>query len=585
MMKPGNGTELTEGSERPERREGGGWGVAAWRSGHGCGLLEAVHDNNTPPYFRLEAGSTLGRKVCVELMGRVCYFSRLKPVPIPSLMDMKRVILLLLSAGLWLGGAFSVEAWGAKQPNILFILTDDQGWPSLGCYGSRAVPTPNLDRLAAEGIRFTDAYVMPQCTPTRAALLTGQHTARNGMWHVIPWYGTPWAPVKEPAYVEQLSRETFLLPKALKAAGYATGQIGKWHLNTNEDGNYVALKPEAAAHHGFDWVAPAPVANANNKGDKEVDRYTADALGFIREHKEQPWFLYLAHHTLHHVLSAPEALVQKHRARGAPEKGNFNALYLACIEHLDNSIGKLMAGLEELGQKENTIVVFLSDNGGIDASFNVRPVTQGDGRVTKLEADRWEFDNAPLRAGKGSAYEGGIRVPCLVRWPKGIKGNRVENTPVHVTDWLPTLCALAGAKVPAEHKVDGADLSPLLRGQKLKPRPLYWYMPLYDLRWGGTPCAVVREGDFKLIEFFGDWVDPQGNYLPGNRVQLFNLREDIGETRNLALALPDKTKALREQLHAWMKSVPAEIPGPNEHHDPSKPLKETREKPDFVKTR
>jgi hypothetical protein len=257
MMKLGNGAELTEGSERRKRREGDGLGVAAWRSEHGCGLLGAGHDKSVPLRYRLKASSTLGGgKVCVELRERACYFSRLKPVPIPSLMNMKRVILLLLIAGLGLSDGLRAEARGAKQPNILFILTDDQGWPSLSCYGSRAVPTPNLDKLAAEGIRFTDAYVMPQCTPTRAALLTGQHTARNGMWHVIPWYGTPWAPVKEPAYVEQLSRTTFLLPKALKAAGYATGQIGKWHLNTNEDGNYAALKPEAAAHYGCAGIHP-----------------------------------------------------------------------------------------------------------------------------------------------------------------------------------------------------------------------------------------------------------------------------------------------------------------------------------------
>ncbi len=519
-------------------------------------------------------------KVCVEQTGAACYFWRLEPVP----MNMKRIGSLFI-AGLLLCLISEVQALGAKKPNILFILTDDQGWPSLGCYGSKAVPTPNLDKLASEGIRFTDAYVTPQCTPTRASLLTGQHTARNGMWHVIPWYGTPWAPVSEPAYVEQLPRETFLLPKALKEAGYATGQIGKWHLSNSEDGNYVGLNPEAGPLYGFDYVAPAPEKGGHNKGDKEVDRYTADALRFIGEHKDQPWFLYLAHHTLHHALSAPEELVKKHLTQGAPEKGNFNALYLACIEHLDNSIGKLMAGLEELGEKENTVVVFLSDNGGIDWSYDVKPVTKGDGVVKQLAVERVEFDNAPLRAGKGSAYEGGIRVPCIVRWPKVVNGGRVEHTPVHVVDWMPTLCSLAGAKVPGIHTMDGTDLSPVLRGYKIKPRPLYWYMPLYDLRWGGTPCAVIREGDYKLLEFFGDWVDPQGNYVPGQRTQLFNLKEDIGETRNLAASDPERTKAMRKKLLQWIESVPAEVPGPNEHHDPSKPLKETREKPDFVKSR
>lgn len=470
----------------------------------------------------------------------------------------------------------------ARKPNILFILIDDEGWPTLSCYGSKTIPTPNVDKLAAEGIRFTDAYVTPQCTPTRASLLTGQNTARNRMWHVIPWYGTPWAPVQEPNYVEQLPRETFLLPKALKKAGYVTGQIGKWHLTNNQDGNYVALKPEGAAYYGFDWVAPAATKNAHNTGDKEVDRYTNDALNFITENKDHPWFLYLAHHTMHHQLSAPPELVKKYREQGAPEEGNFNALYLACIQHMDDSIGHLMKGLDDLGLRENTVVVFLSDNGGIDWTYDVNPVTKGDGVVTQLAVQRREYDNAPLRAGKGSPYEGGIRVPCIVRWPKGIKAGQVCNTPVQVMDWMPTLCALAGATVPKEHVLDGTDITPLFKGHDLAARPLYWYMPLYDLRWGGTPCAVIRDGDYKLIEFFGDWVDPNGKYIRGERTQLFNLKNDLGEVYNLAAAQPEKTRELKTKLYNWIRSVPAEIPGPNPHYDSTKPLKETREKPDFV---
>ncbi|MBI5690284.1 MAG: sulfatase-like hydrolase/transferase [Verrucomicrobia bacterium] len=296
-----------------------------------------------------------------------------------------------------------------RRPNLLLVLTDDQGYPTLSCYGGTQVPTPHLDRLAREGLRFTDAYVMPQCTPTRAALLTGQHTARHGMWHVIPWYGTPWAPVREPAFRESLTRETFLFPKGLRAAGYATGTAGKWHLTNNADGNYVAIKAEAAAHYGFDYSAP-PGPGSQNEGDKHVDYLTDQAIDFIRRHREQPWFFYLAHHTVHGKVSAPSALVEKYRAAGAPATGLHHATYLAALEHLDRSVGRLVAAIDELGLRERTLVVFVSDNGGVYQVYDMKPFTEGPGTAERLTVASEEFSNAPLRAGKGSAYEGGIRV-------------------------------------------------------------------------------------------------------------------------------------------------------------------------------
>jgi uncharacterized sulfatase len=265
-----------------------------------------------------------------------------------------------------------VISWGltslshaATSPNILFILTDDLGCSALSCYGGKLVPTPHLDALAAEGTRFSDAYVMPQCTPTRAALLTGQHTARNRMWHVIPWYGTPFGRLREPRFQEHLPRSTYTIAKGLKAAGYATGIAGKWHLTTNADGDYVKLKPEAAAHYGFDFSAPVPQGSPN-EGDKWVDYLTDQAIGFIKGNRSQPWFMYLAHHTVHGVVSAPAELVAKHRQLGAPEEGLHNATYLAAIGHLDRSIGRLMATLDELKLRDRTMVIFLSDNGGVN---------------------------------------------------------------------------------------------------------------------------------------------------------------------------------------------------------------------------
>lgn len=465
-----------------------------------------------------------------------------------------------------------------RRPNILFILTDDQGWPTLGCYGGTRVPTPHLDSLASDGMKLTDAYVMPQCTPTRAALLTGQHTARNGLWHVLGWYGYPWARVGEPAFAETLPRETFTVAKGLKAQGYATACLGKWHLSTTRDGSYIGLRPEAASYFGFDLAPAPPSPRYHQEGDKGVKWLTDQALGFIDEHHEGPWFIYLAHHTLHGPVVAPTETVAKYLAAGAPETGLHNATYLAAIETLDRSVGRLLQHLDELKLRNDTLVIFLSDNGGVYESYDPKPFTGDSGAVRPLQVGKREFSNAPLRAGKGSPYEGGIRVPCLVRWPGVVKPGSVSGTPVHVVDWLPTLLEVAGARAPAAHQVDGTSLVPLLRGGSLVPRDLYWYLPLYDLRWGATPCAVVRDGDWKLIEYFGDWIDPQGRYVPGRRLELFNLREDLGETANRTGDEPQRAAELSDRLHAWMKSVPAEIPSPNPHHDPQRAFRETKEK-------
>ncbi|MCC6882916.1 MAG: sulfatase [Verrucomicrobiales bacterium] len=470
-------------------------------------------------------------------------------------------------------------SWGADRPNILFILTDDHGWPTLGCYGSNKVPTPHLDRLAGEGMRFSEAYVMPQCTPTRAALLSGQHTARNGMWHVIPWYGLPWARVEEPGYREQFPRDLPNLPKSLHDAGYTTGMAGKWHLTTGADGDYVSLHPEAAGAYGFDWVAPRG-PGSQNEGDKWVDHLTDQAIGFIQGHHDKPWFFYLAHHTLHGVVAAPPDLVKKHLAAGAPETGMFNATYFAAIEHLDNSIGRLLGALDEMNLRNNTLVVFLSDNGGLDTNYHLPEVNDGS-RPLRIKTQ--EFDNAPLRAGKGSAYEGGIRMPCLVRWPGHVSAGRVCDTPVHVVDWMPTLLAASGASSSGNHRLDGVNLLPLFDGETIAPRPLFWYLPLYDLRWAATPCAVIRQGDWKLIESFGDWFDEETRYHVGPRLELFNLREDPGELVDQSASESVRAADLRSQLRDWMRSIPVPIPGDNPHFEPTRQLEETKVKPEWLK--
>ena len=467
------------------------------------------------------------------------------------------------------------------KPNILFILSDDQGWPTLGTYGSRRAPTPHLDGLARDGMRFTAAYVMPQCTPTRAALLTGQHTARTGLWHVIgQHYHYPLGRIREPVYADNLPRETFTVAKGLRTAGYATGIIGKWHLSaTNGDGDYGGLKPAMATHYGFDVSGPS--LNAEQRtGDKGVARFTDEAIRFITERRDRPWFLYLAYHAIHGPVLAPEPLVRKYRKQGAPETGLHNATYLACIEHLDASVGRLLDALDRLELRQRTLVIFLSDNGGIHQIYDFEPFLDrndpGQRTPEQLTVAREEFSNAPLRAGKGSHYEGGIRVPCLVRWPGVVPAGKSTDTPIHVTDWLPTLLEAAGAAAPSGQVVDGVSLLPLLRGGGLPSRPLFFYLPLYEVRFGATPCAIIREGDWKLIEFFGDWFDSNGRYVPGRRLELYDLRNDVGETKNRANELPERAAALSQSLHRWMKSVPVEIPQPNPKFEERRQLLEVK---------
>lgn len=455
-------------------------------------------------------------------------------------------------------GPRMARADDAARPNILLIFIDDMGWPAAGRYGNRLVPTPNIDRLAREGMRFTDAYATPQCTPSRASLLTGQHTARNGMWHVIPRYHYPFAQVLEPRFVEHLPRETHTLAEALQDAGYKTACLGKWHLTNNGDGYYTYLNESGMSHFGFDYVNPKTDPSEYHKhGDKGVDFLTGEAISFMRRNRGGPFFAYLSHHTVHGPVLAPDGLVQKYRDMGYPEDGLHSAVYLAAIEHLDRSAGRLLDALDELGIADNTLVLFIADNGGVDTLF----------------------DNAPLRHGKGSAYEGGIRVPWLARWPKAVEAGALCRTPVHIIDVYPTLAEIAGAAVPGDHILDGESILPLLRQSGAWNRDaLYWYMPLYDKRWGATPSAVIRKGGYKLIEFFGDYIDLDrgGEYIPEGRTELYHLGHDIGEQWNLAPSMPERTRALRGELLDWIESAGAEIPRLNPNFDPARALEERR---------
>lgn len=465
--------------------------------------------------------------------------------------------LKLLSACALVSAGYVNPALSHEKPNIILILIDDMGYPAISCYGNRMVKTPNIDKIAENGIRFSQGYVTPQSTPSRASLLTGQYTARNKMWHVIPRYGYPYARIKEPDYLDNLPREQFTMAEALKSAGYTTACLGKWHLSTyDNDGYYTYLYPDKAHYYGFDYVnLRQDPPEYQSYGDKGVDFLTNEAIRFMEKNKGQPFFIYLSHHTIHNPVLAPKELVNKYTQLGFPEQGLNFAEYLAAIEHLDNSVGRLLNKITELGIENNTIVFFISDNGGVDT----------------------EFENDPLRYGKGTIYEGGIRVPFIVQWKGKIKPGQESSIPVHIIDIYPTILDIAGISKPKGQILDGVSILPVLLGKEKKEkcivsRALYFYQPLYDLLWGATPSAAILQGRYKLIWFFGDYIDREqnGKYIPEERVELYDLKNDIGEKRNLVSVYPEIASAMKENLKKWIVTSGALIPELNPDYNPLK---------------
>ena len=430
-----------------------------------------------------------------------------------------------------------------KRPNFVFILIDDLGWSDAGCYGSPFYRTPNVDRLASQGMRFTDAYAAcPVCSPTRASILTGRYPASVNLTDFIPGHWRPWAKLIVPKFNQQLSDTEATLPEMLKKAGYATGGFGKWHLGGGKD--------SPVRDHGFDVYEQW----ARNDTDKQSAALTAKAMAFAEKHRERPFFLYLSHHTVHIPIQAHKARIEQCRARLKPGQKfpqQANPAYAAMVGMMDDTVGAVMAKLDELKLADDTVLIFVSDNGGLHKIYTGK----GD----------WVTSNAPLRDEKGTLYEGGIRVPMIVRWPGRVKPGTVSAEPVSTVDFFPTLLGIAGAADVPE--VDGVSLLPVLAGsQKLDREALYWHYPHYHHT---APCGAIRARDLKLIEYYED-----------GRLELYNLTDDLGEKRNLAQTMPGKAAELRAKLDAWRKAVGAKMPTPNPGHDPAKAhLWQSRRKP------
>jgi arylsulfatase A-like enzyme len=431
-----------------------------------------------------------------------------------------------------------------NKPNVVVILVDDMGWTDLACFGSKFYQTPHIDRLAAQGMKFTQAYsACTVCSPTRAAILTGQYPARLHVTDWIAGHVRPYAKLSVPDWTKYLSPQEMNLAQALKAEGYVSASIGKWHLGEEEHfPDKQGFDVNVAGYNKGQppsYFAPykIPTLKEGPEGEFLSDRLTEEALHFIEENKERPFFLYLPHYAVHTPLQAKPEVISKYKNLTDPAAEQKNAVYAALVESVDDSVGRILDRLDSLHLSQNTVIIFTSDNGGL------KPVTS----------------NTPLRAGKGSSYEGGVRVPLIVKWPGVTKPGTVSEAPVITVDCYPTVIEMAGATKATAPHVDGASLVPLLRETAgLKREAIYWHYPHYH-PGGATPYSAVREGDFKLIEFFED-----------KHVELYNLKDDIGETVDLASKLPEKAAQLRARLERWRMEVGAQLPTPNPAADPVK---------------
>jgi len=435
---------------------------------------------------------------------------------------MNRIILILTILGL-----YTSVLGGEKQsttPNILFIMADDLGIKDLGCYGSDYYLTPNLDKLASQGMRFTRAYAgCHVCSPTRASILTGRYPHRVHITDALPWdrlYENP--KMVPPDHLKELPSNLPTFAKALSSAGYKTALFGKWHLG-NEYQFFTQGKHKA---YGFDEAFPP--SGTERKRDKCVDDLTEHTLEFLEINKEGPFMLCLMHHTPHVPLACPpedEALYD-----GVP-KGRFqkNQKYAGMVSHLDQSIQRILDKLEVLGLNENTVVIFTSDNGGLK-------------QVTS---------NKPYRGAKGDLYEGGIRVPLIVRWPGHIAANSLCNAAVHSADYFPTFLALAGLnQMPDTHR-DGINMLPMWNGGKSEKRTFFWHFPHRQ-----NPSSAVMEGDWKLV-----------HQIIENKYELFDLQTDPWEENNIVTENPEKIEDLKSMLEDHLQSSGAQRMHPNSEWD------------------
>ena len=464
-------------------------------------------------------------------------------------------------------GIKSSKAIG-KRPNFVFILIDDLGWMDVGYNGSKFYETPNIDLLSANGMQFTDAYAAcPVCSPTRASIFSGKYPARL---NITDWIGGGQKGMLLPApYEHQLPLEEVTVAEVLQQAGYATGFIGKWHLGDEGywpqdqgfDLNIGGHGRGSPASYFYPYRRRQPSSNDvphlenGAEGEYLTDRLTDESLKFIDANTDRPFLLFLAHYAVHTPIQSKDELTQKYKnklAAAEPPSGDThrdqlgygitklhqdNAAYAGMIQSTDQSVGRIIAKLDELNLTDNTVVIFMSDNGGLS---------------TLIRNENSPTANVPLRAGKGWLYEGGIREPMIIKWPGKIEPNTVCREVVTSTDFYPTMLEMAGLPLLPKQHPDGQSLMPLLQQKGSLHRPaIYWHFPHYHGS-GNRPSGAVRAGDYKLIEWYEN-----------GRIELYHLKNDLSETNNLAESMPQKAAQLKQMLLIWRKQVDARMPKPN----------------------
>jgi len=483
---------------------------------------------------------------------------------------MKRLMILLTAVmlGVCYAGCTAAENIRAPKdkPNIIFIMADDLGWQDVGYVGAKLFETPNIDKLAAEGISFSRAYSSgPNCAPTRASLMSGLYTPRHGIYTPggkskgDPKHMRLLVPAKDRKDVELekkaseqvksikgLKSSFICIPEVLKKSGYVSARFGKWHLGTDTQGFDISSS---------DGLSGEELHNKSWYGDIDVaENLTTRSLQFMVEHRDKPFFLYLSHWDVHVPWKARKNVIDKYQAKmDAMSPAELNELknlipgykeenvpvYAAMVEAVDISVKRVVAKVKELGLEKNTIIIFTSDNGGTT--------------ISQL---------APLRGTKGSLFEAGVRVPACASWTGQIKPGSTSDTPISSVDFLPTLAKLAEAPLPTRQPVDGTDISPIFFGEQIKERSLFWHYPLYlnglglefqtpngTHSWRGFPSTSLVRGNYKMIQFLED-----------KSFALYDLSKDPGEENNILDELPEIASQLKKEITNWQKNVNAPIP-------------------------
>jgi arylsulfatase A len=443
-----------------------------------------------------------------------------------------------------------LRAQNAPPLNFIFILIDDMGWRDVSYNGSEFFETPNIDKLAAQGMRFTNAYAAcPVCSPTRASIMTGKYPARLGITNFLPGtHHLPHSRLIAPLSRQELPLEEVTIAEALKTAGYRSAAIGKWHLGGPDfypekqgfDVNVAGTQAGSPKSYFFPQWTPNPPITAD-PGAYLPDRLTDSAIDFIKDNRSKPFLVYLAHYSVHIPLEAKEEMIERYRKRIKPGALQNNPIYAAMVASVDESVGRIVKALEDLKLDDRTALIFMSDNGGL-ASAEYKGQTP--------------TSNKPLKAGKGFLYEGGIREPMIVKWPGVTKAGSQCDVPVISTDFYPTMVEMAGVRNDPGNPADGVSIVPLLKQSGLPKRDaIFWHYPHYSNQ-GGRPGAAMRQGDFKIIEWYED-----------GSVELYNLHDDIGETRNLAVQMPGRARDMKTRIDAWLKEMNPEMPKPNPDYD------------------